>query len=375
MANSSTQFGGFLTNVGIAQQANAAALGLPWNISHMLIGDAGGGPSETPEPTPDPEQTELVRQVHRAQLNALYESPTDPAVLIAELVLPPEVGGWWIRELALEDDKGNFIAVAKPPPSYKPLLAQGSGRTQTIRVHILFGNTADVTLRIDPSIVLATRQYVDREVLRAKGNLRGYVAYAKSTTLGADDFGKYVVGTTTNIVLKLPDPAPFPPGVKIVIQAAAGATSITVTSPTIFSGPNAMDGTGSKSIQLTAGVASEFVSSGAGWIAYGGSGMSLLSDAGFVKHPCGLIEQWVMGGSDATGTMTVSLPIQFPNEILGGFAGESNPSGWGDNTATLWAFDNSHSTLSVVRANVRYLSSGAVGPAPGLAGRIRVWGR
>ena len=162
MANSTTQFGGFLTNIGIAQQANSAALGVPWNITHMLIGDAGGDPSESPEPTPKPTQTALVRQVLRAQLNALYPSPADPAVLVAELVLPPEVGGWWIRELALEDANGNFVAVAKPAPSYKPLLVQGSGRTQTIRMHVVFGNVANINLKIDPSIVLATREYVDK---------------------------------------------------------------------------------------------------------------------------------------------------------------------------------------------------------------------
>jgi len=179
MANSTTQFGGFLTNVGIAQQANTAVLGLPWNITHMLIGDAGGEPSQTPDPTPKPTQTALVRQVYRAQLNALYQSPADPGVLVAELVLPPETGGWWIRELALEDANGNFIAVAKPAPSYKPLLAQGSGRTQTIRMHVVFGNLANVTLKVDPSIVLATRDYVDkaREVaeLYARNQLKAHL--------------------------------------------------------------------------------------------------------------------------------------------------------------------------------------------------------
>ncbi|MCG8292355.1 phage tail protein [Pseudomonas entomophila] len=182
MANATTQFGGFLTNTGIAQQANTAMLGLPWNITHMLIGDAGGDPSQTPDPTPKPTQTALVRQVYRAQLNALYQSPADPGVLVAELVLPPETGGWWIRELALEDANGNFIAVAKPAPSYKPLLAQGSGRTQTIRMHVVFGNLANVTLKVDPSIVLATRDYVDkaREAaeLYARNQLKAHVEAA-----------------------------------------------------------------------------------------------------------------------------------------------------------------------------------------------------
>ncbi|PZW86743.1 tail collar domain [Pseudomonas sp. 2848] len=218
MANSTTQFGGFLTNVGIAQQANTAVLGLPWNITHMLIGDAGGEPSQTPDPTPKPTQTALVRQVYRAQLNALYQSPADPGVLVAELVLPPETGGWWIRELALEDANGNFIAVAKPAPSYKPLLAQGSGRTQTIRMHVVFGNLANVTLKIDPSIVLATRDYVDkaREAaeLYARNQLKAHLEAADPHPqyLRRADAGKDVgplawlgsaTGTANALALKL----------------------------------------------------------------------------------------------------------------------------------------------------------------------------
>ncbi|WP_228533537.1 phage tail protein [Pseudomonas sp. UFMG81] len=218
MANATTQFGGFLTNVGIAQQANTAALGLPWNITHMLIGDAGGEPSQTPDPTPKPTQNALVRQVYRAQLNALYQSPADPGVLVAELVLPPETGGWWIRELALEDANGNFIAVAKPAPSYKPLLAQGSGRTQTIRMHVVFGNLANVTLKVDPSIVLATRDYVDkaREAaeLYARNQLKAHVEAADPHPqyLRRADVGKdagplawlgAATGTADALVLKL----------------------------------------------------------------------------------------------------------------------------------------------------------------------------
>lgn len=186
MANSTTQFGGFLTNVGVAQQANSAALGLPWNITHMLIGDAGGEPGVAPDPTPKPTQAGLVRQVHRAPLNALFQSPADPSVLVAELVLPPEIGGWWVRELGLEDAAGNLVAVAKPPPSYKPLLVQGSGRTQTIRMHVVFGNVANITLKIDPSIVLATRDYVDkaREAaeLYARNQLKAHVEAADPHT-------------------------------------------------------------------------------------------------------------------------------------------------------------------------------------------------
>lgn len=156
MVDINTQFGGFLTTQGAAKKTNCDALGVPWKLTHMLLGDANGA-----DPVPAPGQTQLVHQVHRAPLNQLYASPTDPNVLIAELVLPPDVGGWWIRELALEDEAGVFSAVANCAPSYKPSLAQNSGRNQVVRMHILTSSTANIQLKIDPSVVLATRQYVD----------------------------------------------------------------------------------------------------------------------------------------------------------------------------------------------------------------------
>ncbi len=156
MVDVNTQFGGFLTDLGAAKNANANALGVPWKLTHMLIGDASGT-----DPVPAPGQTALVNQVYRAQLNQLYVSPTDANVLIAELVLPPNVGGWWIRELALEDEDGVFSAVANCAPSYKPVLAQGSGRNQVVRMHVITSGTANIQLKIDPSVVLATRAYCD----------------------------------------------------------------------------------------------------------------------------------------------------------------------------------------------------------------------
>ncbi|SCZ38029.1 Phage tail-collar fibre protein [Pseudomonas sp. NFACC48-1] len=125
----------------------------------MLIGDANGT-----DPVPSPTQTQLINQVYRAQLNQLRVSPTDPNILIAEVVLPPDVGGWWVRELALEDKDGVFCAVGNAAPSYKPLLTQGTGRNQVVRMHIITTGTANIQLKIDPSVVLATREYVDNKI-------------------------------------------------------------------------------------------------------------------------------------------------------------------------------------------------------------------
>jgi len=156
MVDQNSIFGGMLTTLGAAKKTNCDALGIPWEPRYMLIGDANGT-----DPVPSPTQTKLINQRYRAQLNQLRVSQTDDNVLIAELVLPPDVGGWWIRELALEDKDGVFSAVANVAPSYKPLLAQGSGRNQVVRMHIITSGTSNIQLKIDPSVVLATRGYVD----------------------------------------------------------------------------------------------------------------------------------------------------------------------------------------------------------------------
>ncbi|HEP9443611.1 TPA: phage tail protein [Pseudomonas aeruginosa] len=153
---SSNQYGGFLTDKGAAKQVEAASGGLRRNITHMLIGDAGGAPGETPDPVPSPSQTKLVRQRYRVKLNRLVAADNNPSVLIAEAILPQDVGRWWMRELGLEDSDGDMIAVANCAPSYKPLVNEGSGRTQTVRLHIAFSHAETVDLLIDPNVVTAT---------------------------------------------------------------------------------------------------------------------------------------------------------------------------------------------------------------------------
>ena len=160
MINETSQFFAILTNVGAAKQANADALGIPWKISEMGVGDANGT-----DPIPSPSQTALINEKRRRPLNQLFIDPANPAVLIAEQVIPEDVGGFWIREIGLYDADGDLVAVANCAPSYKPLLPQGSGRTQVVRVNFIVGSTGNVTLKIDPSVVLATREFVDKRVV------------------------------------------------------------------------------------------------------------------------------------------------------------------------------------------------------------------
>ncbi|WP_439412319.1 phage tail-collar fiber domain-containing protein [Enterobacter ludwigii] len=145
-----------VTNIGAAKLANAAALGTPLSITQMGVGDGGGT-----LPTPDPEQTSLVNEHHRAMINSLKVDPNNPTQIIAEQIIPENIGGWWIREVGLYDDGGDLIAVGNCPESYKPLLEEGAGREQIIRLIVIVNSGDNVTLKIDPSVVVATREYVD----------------------------------------------------------------------------------------------------------------------------------------------------------------------------------------------------------------------
>ncbi|HEA7492648.1 TPA: phage tail protein [Escherichia coli] len=159
----STKFYTLLTDIGAAKLASAAALGVPLKITHMAVGDGGGA-----LPTPDAKQTALVNEKRRAALNMLYIDPQNSSQIIAEQVIPENEGGWWIREVGLFDESGVLIAVGNCPESYKPQLAEGSGRTQTVRMVLITSSTDNITLKIDPAVVLATRKYVDDKVLELK---------------------------------------------------------------------------------------------------------------------------------------------------------------------------------------------------------------
>ncbi|EPH6426854.1 phage tail protein [Escherichia coli] len=159
----SAKFYTLLTDIGAAKLASAAALGVPLKITQMAVGDGGGV-----LPTPSAQQTKLVSEKRRADLNMLYIDPQNSSQIIAEQVIPETEGGWWIREVGLFDETGALIAVGNCPESYKPQLAEGSGRTQTVRMVLITSSTDNITLKIDPSVVLATRKYVDDKVLELK---------------------------------------------------------------------------------------------------------------------------------------------------------------------------------------------------------------
>jgi phage-related tail fiber protein len=166
-----------LTAIGEAKLANATALGVPLQISRMAAGDGNGA-----LPNPDRLQPALIHENYRADLNSLTVDPVNTSQIIAELVIPEGSGGWWIREMGLDDATGALVAVCNCPPSYKPQLAEGSGKTQVLRMVLVVSSTAAVELKIDPSVVLATRDFVTLTVASELAKLDSKQSVRVATT-------------------------------------------------------------------------------------------------------------------------------------------------------------------------------------------------
>ncbi|NWD70766.1 phage tail protein [Pseudomonas gingeri] len=170
MTDENSRYQSFLTDIGIDKQATSNAEGIPWKLAKMGVGDADGS-----EPTPDPGQTELIHENYRAPLNSLTKDPVNPGTWIAELVIPLDIGGWWVRELALYDEDDEMVAIANCPPSYKPLPTQGSVRTQRVRMRFVISNSGQIELIVSDDIVYATLEYVDQKILEVLNTTVGDV--------------------------------------------------------------------------------------------------------------------------------------------------------------------------------------------------------
>ncbi|WP_371335187.1 phage tail protein [Klebsiella quasipneumoniae] len=160
---SDKKFCAILTRAGEEAMTRAAVTGEPVGFSVMAVGDGGGVSA-----IPDPLQTGLINEVWRAPLNRVVIADQQAKVIRAEMIMLPQVGGFWLREAALYDDEGVCLAVANMAPTYKPLLAEGSGRLQSVNMWIAVSNTADVELKADPSVIFATVGEVNRAKAEAK---------------------------------------------------------------------------------------------------------------------------------------------------------------------------------------------------------------
>ncbi|HAG3556505.1 TPA: phage tail protein [Salmonella enterica] len=197
-----TKYYAVLTNIGAAKLANATALGAQVEITQMAVGDGNGA-----LPTPNPAQTALIHELRRAPLNSLSIDPNNANQIIAEQVIPENVGGWWIREIGLFDKDGDMIAVANCAETYKPQLQEGSGRVQVVRMILIVSSTAAVTLKIDPSVVLATRQYVDDQIIQVKAYVDQQLA---AHVAAADPHAQYLLESDFDKYFPVGFPLPWP---------------------------------------------------------------------------------------------------------------------------------------------------------------------
>lgn len=268
-----TKFYALLTNQGAAKLANAAALGTKIQITEMAVGDGNGS-----LPTPDASQTRLVNEKRRAALNSLSVDAVNSSQIIAEQVIPENEGGFWIREIGLFDADGDMVAVANCAETYKPQLQEGSGRTQTIRMILIVNSTAAVTLKIDPSVVLATRKYVDDKVIEVR-------AYADGVM-------------ETHLAQKNPHAQYLQIASALAEIKDAGLVADVLKN--LGLGEAAKKDVGTEANQLPD--MSSF-------------GRSLASN-GYQKLPGGLIIQWGFTATGSTGN-TVTLPVAFNNWVAG----------------------------------------------------------
>ena len=230
-------------------------------------------------PTPDPAQTKLINQKRIAPLNLLTVDPANTSQIIAEQIIPENEGGFWIREIGLYDDDGILIAVANCPETYKPQLQEGSGRTQTIRMILIVSSTSAITLKIDPAVVLATRQYVDDKIIEVKGY--------------ADDLmKKHVEAANPHKQYPL-----IANALKEMVDAGLAGDVL-------------------KNLGLGE-AAKRNVGTGANQIPDMGSFTLSVSGTGYQKLPSGFILQWgSIGAPGIAQDVVTHFPIAFPNRCL-----------------------------------------------------------
>ncbi|WP_235671899.1 phage tail protein [Aeromonas veronii] len=292
------------THAGQAKIANAIALGVPLKITQMAVGDGNGQPV-----TPNPAQTALVREQRRAPLNTLFQDPLNPAQLVAEQIIPENVGGWWIREVGLYDETGTLIAIANSPDTYKPQLSEGSGRTQTIRMVLIVSDTSSVELKIDPSVVLATRKYVD-DVMKAHKESRDHPDASEI----AKGFTRYATQAEVNETTAANQKADAVVTVKTlwgwVKQASETVLGMMKVATQQQTDTSSADDVAITPKKLRSGFA------------------SLMSPNGYIALPTwmgGLIIQWGRTpDSIANADIVVTLPTTFPRDVYSiAFAGDT----------------------------------------------------
>ncbi|MFM5171085.1 phage tail protein [Aeromonas veronii] len=286
-----SNFGAILTTAGAAKLANAIALGVPLKLTQMAVGDGNGQPV-----APDPAMTAIPGEKRRAAINTLFADPLAASQLVAEQIIPEDVGGWWIRCVGLYDDSNTLIAIANVPDTYKPLLTSGAGRTQIIRMVLIVSDTSAVELKIDPSVVLATRKYVD-DVMKAHKESRDHPDASET----AKGFTRYATQAEVNETTAANQKADAVVTVKTLWGWVKQAGENVLGMMKVASQPQTNAGTADDVAitpkKLRAGIS------------------FMLGSVGYICLPTwmgGIIIQWGTGVGASTYDFGISFPIAFP---------------------------------------------------------------
>ena len=197
-----------LTNVGASAMAYAAAHATPVVLSEIALGDGSGSlPAHTPA------STALVSEVYRANIDSITQSEENAAWYIVELVVPPSIGDFWVREFRIDDEDGNPIYIGVTAPEFKPVLAEGMTRDSIYRLIVETSNAATINLVVDPSIVTATHQYVLNAIADHEAKPNPHPQYAFDTDLAdhiaaPDPHPQYAFDTDLSNHAAAPDPHP-----------------------------------------------------------------------------------------------------------------------------------------------------------------------
>lgn len=315
------------TNAGLAKIANALALGIPLKITAMAVGDGGGQAV-----TPDPAMTTLPGEKRRGPLNTLFQDPLNPAQLVAEQIIPENVGGWWIRCVSLYDETGTMIAIANSPDTYKPQLSEGSGRTQTIRMVLIVSDTSAVELKIDPAVVLATRKYVD-DVMKAHRESRDHPD-ASETLKGFTRYATQVQVNETSAANQKDD-------VVVTVKKLWGW--VKQASETVLGMMKV-----ATQAQTNAGTADDVAITPKKLL--GGFTISL-GPTGYIILPTwlgGLIFQWGVLTTETAGKAIVTFPVAFPTACVNVTIGDTTAN---ESNGNIWAAQGASRTgfIGIVR--------------------------
>ncbi|WP_260734421.1 phage tail protein [Escherichia coli] len=304
-----TDFYSVLTDAGLKKLAAAAASGNQMKITHMAVGDGNGKAV-----TPGRADTRLVREKYRAPLNSLEEDTERPGHVIAEMVIPEKQGGWWIREFGLFDEDGGMIVTGKFPDTWKPAPGQGGARLISVKVVVAVSHTENIVLKVDPSVVMATREWVNTKAEQLKKELRQPDATTKR---------KGIVQLSSDINSTSETQAATPGAVKAVNDRVDGKQDADPTL-TSLSGKNAQQ---LRQLLGLGTLATLNRGTGSGNVPDMSHFASKKADYGYQCFPGGIMIQWLRIPSDHT-ERAVSQEARVARSGVRPFSVEGNWNGY-----------------------------------------------